>query len=124
VGNNLFGKDIAGKINRALGSRLMRATLVKRSPGTRTSDDLTAGTNPTQQRRSARGIVSDYSEGQVDGTLVQSGDRRVLLLGDSIAGRAVPEPNDEVEIGGTSYVVVRVKADPDIASYECQARRA
>lgn len=123
MGNNLFGANISGRIARALGPKLLRATLIRRLEGTRDSTALDEGTRPTTSSHSARGIVDDYDEKQVDGTLIQQGDRRVLLLGDTIAGRKVPEPNDEVTISGGTYVIVRVATDPDKAAYVCQARR-
>lgn len=122
MGNNLFGANISGKVAAALGSKLLAATLVKRTPGTRTTTARDAGTNPTESRHTARGIVEEYSATQIDGTLVRRGDRRVLLLADTIAGRKVPAQNDSIVIEGQTYVVVAVTRDPDAATFTCQVR--
>lgn len=119
----LFGVDIAAIIDSAMSGGLLDATLHSVTPGTRTPGDPTSGTQPTEVARSCKGMVDDYTDGQIDGMLVQVGDRIVLLIGNSIDGLAVPEPGDGVTIEGVRYFVVRVKRDPAAATYVCQARK-
>lgn len=123
MGNRLFRNDIAGKINRAMAKLMLPATLVKSVPGTRTAGSLTGGTNPTATSYACRGFIDSYTDGQVDGTVVRSGDRMVSLFGDSIErGAVVPEAGDRIEIEGSTFTVVGVKRDPDKALYTCQVR--
>lgn len=119
----LFGKDIAKTMAGALGKHLLPATLTSKTPGTRTAGALTAGTNPDESTASAKGIIDDYSEGLIDGTLIRQGDRRVLLLGGTISGGVVPKPGDQVTIEGDTYNVIRVARDPAAATYTLQVRR-
>ncbi len=119
---NLFGVDIAGIIDGAMSSGLLPATLHSIAIGTRTAGDPTAGTNPTTTDHACRGIQDDYNENEIDGDLVRVGDRKILLIGNSIAELVVPKPNDEVTIEGRRYTVVRVKRDPAAATYLCQGR--
>ena len=119
----LFGVDFPKVMNQALGKHLLPATLISKTPGSRTGSALTAGTNPDETQASARGIVEDYSAGQVNGTLIQKDDRKVLLLGGSISGGVVPKPGDQVTIQGLTYNVVDVDSDPANATYVLQARK-
>lgn len=119
----LFGKDIAGKMAGALGKHLLVATLISKTPGTRTAGALSAGTTPDSTQASARGIIDDYDSAQIDGTLIQKDDRRVLLLGGTISGGVVPKPGDQVTIENSTYNVIRVARDPAAATYTLQVRR-
>lgn len=118
----LFGVDIAGEINKGMGSGLLDATLTKVTPGTRTGGSLTGGTNPTTTTHAAKGFIDDYQDTQIDGTIIQDGDRMVVLLGASIADSAIPTPGDRVTIEGSEFNIVRVKRDPAAATYTCQVR--
>ena len=124
MGNRLFGVDIAGEVNKAMGAGLLPVTVTKRTPGSRTSGSLTAGTNPTTTVLRGRGFAEDYQDAQVDGTQIQRGDRKVLILGASLKPAGVPEPGDKVTVEGeTGYIVEDgVKRDPAAAAYVCQVR--
>jgi len=122
MGVPLFGVDISGKIAAALGPRLRPATLIKRTPGSRGAV-ASSGMNPATASFAARGVVIDYDESRVDGTLIKRTDRKVLLLGDTIASRAEPEPDDEITIEGKTYVVIRATSDPAKAQWSCQVRQ-
>jgi len=121
----ILGVDISGTINRALGSKLLPCVLRKHVPGGRTPGALTSGTNPLEQNFACRGVVSDYTDREASGGNIKVGDRRILVLGDSIAGGQIPAPNDELTIEGTTYRIVEngVKRDPAAATYECQSRK-
>jgi hypothetical protein len=118
----LFGIDIAGIVNEAMGSGLPVVTLVKVTAGVRVDGSLTGGTNPTTNQFPARGFVDDYKDAAIDGTLIKRGDRKVLVLGASIAGSQVPTQGDKLIAESRTYEVVDVKRDPASATYECQCR--
>lgn len=105
-----------------MGSGLLSATLTKVTIGARTPGSYTSGPSVSTTNHTCRGVISDYDERQIDGSLVQRGDRRVLLLGGSLPSSVVPAPNDEVTIEGTKYSIVNVRRDPAGASYTLQVR--
>lgn len=121
---NLFGIDIAGIIGENLGPGLLAATLIKVTQGTRTGGSLTAGMNPTTASYAARGILSDYEDRQINGTLIVQGDKQVLLLGSTIASSQIPVAGDKVTIEGRTYNIIKVTRDPAAATYLCQVRGA
>ncbi len=117
----LFGTDIAGEIQRAFAGQLVPLTFTSRTPGTRTTGALTAGTNPTETSGAGEGIIDDYQEREIDGTRVETGDKKILIIGNTILP-LVPKPGDDVTIEGATYRVVRVGRDPAAATYTCQVR--
>lgn len=120
----LFGVDIEKLINDNLGDQLTPVTLTKVAAGSRTPGSLTGGVNPTISTVSTSGIIDDYSEYQVDGTIVVRGDRRLLLIGKPLTDAGVvPAPNDRATIEGTEYNIVNVQRDPAAATYTCQVRK-
>ena len=129
AGNKLFGVDIAAIVDKAMSASLLPATLTHITPGTRGADS-TAGTQPTETTHAARGIVDEYSRGEIastsdrtDGTMIVFGDKKILLIGDSISPTAEPESGDRIEIEGSTYSIIHVGRDPAKATYVCQSRR-
>lgn len=123
MGNKLFGADIAGQLAKALGPLLLPCKLIKVTPGTRTTGALTAGTNPTKKTFSCRGMVESFATNLVDDTRILAGDRKIMILGDTLAKGIVPEPSDEVEIEGRIWIVINlIERDPDAATYVLHAR--
>ena len=123
MGNKLFGVDIAKLVNQNMASGLLPAVLTKVTRGDRTSGSLTSGPEITTETYTARGFVEDYRDADIDGTSIKKGDRKILLLGDSIASGAVPEPGDSIYIEGRTYGIIGpVKRDPAAATYVCQGR--
>lgn len=100
-------------------------TLIKTIPGTRMPGAISAGTNPTTQTFAASGFVSDYTSYELQSTLISASDRKVVLFGASITGGAVPEPTDQIAIGGETLTIVKdgIDADPARAIYTCQCRK-
>ena len=117
--NNL-GVDIAQLLNKHLGSSLLPCTLTRYTAGARTTS--TSGRSQTVSTSTAKGFVEDYDESHVDDTIVQRGDRKVVVLGDSISPTVTPEQGDLVTIEGGQYKVVRVMRDPAEATYVLQCR--
>jgi len=122
---NIFGLNLAKIINDSINQAggLVPLTLYSRTPGTRTTGDPAGGTNASEAPASGQGIIEDYEDSQIDGTIVRKGDRRVLIMGDSLPSGVMPQLNDSVEIEGVTYKVVGVPArDPAAATYTCQVR--
>jgi hypothetical protein len=118
---NIFKKDIAGKINKKLGPLVFDLTLHVVTEGTRGAN-LTGGTNPTETDHAGRGFVDDYRNTEIDGTIIQIGDRKTVILGASLPAGVVPKVQDKVTIEGTKRTIVFVKRDPAGATYECASR--
>ena len=121
---NLFGLDIAGIVNDSIAAAggVLDAVLIKVTSGTRTVGVLTGGLNPTEASYACKGFIDNYAARQYDNELILQGDRKITLLGASIAGAQVPSIADKVTIEGTTWNIVGVVRDPAAATYECQAR--
>jgi len=117
----LFGVDIAKEISDAMGSGLLVAKLTKVTITNPTSTNTTEG-GFTEKSYSCKGVISDYADSQVTGTVIQKGDRRVLLLGGSLPLSVVPDTGDFIEIEGSKFTIVLVSRDPAAATYSCQVR--
>ena len=117
---NIFGADIAGEINKALGPLVFSVTLIRATGGSRTSANLTEK-KQTTSTVTGKGFVDDYDARLIDGTIIKRGDRKVVILGDSLGG-VVPVPNDQTTIEGETKTIINVTRDPAGATYECQVR--
>lgn len=125
---DLFGLDIAGIVNDAItdagGLVPLTLTVVTSTEAGRTPGSPSAGRNPTTTGPHAgQGIIENYDAKEIDGTLIQDGDRKVLILGASLPTGIVPKADDTISI--ESFVglrVVQVMRDPAAATYECQVR--
>jgi hypothetical protein len=115
---NIFKANIAKEINKALGPLVFPATLTQTRASTR--GNVTGGTHPVKTKYPAKGFVDSYEAFRVDGTIIQSGDRKITLLGASVS--VAPEVNDSIFIEGRDWLVINVARDPAGATYECQAR--
>jgi len=119
----LFGVNLAKVINKEMGKGLLPGVLVKVEASTRTTGSLTAGTNPVDKKRKFRGFVEDYDVRQIDGTVVETGDRKVVILGGSLPAGVVPTTGDRINIEAFEGLhVMRVRRDPAGATYTCQVR--
>lgn len=126
MGNKLFGRrgiDIAKTINNELGGDVLQGTLIKLVPGTRTTGSLAAGTNPTSRNFTFNGFVESFTLEERTGTTIQKGDRKVMIFGDSLPVGVIPQPQDQIEIeGSTGNLQEVLERDPDAATYICQVR--
>lgn len=124
MGNNLFGANISGVIAKAIGPGILPASLIKVVAGTRDPSNLSGPSlNSSTTSHAARGFIDDYSAFLIDGTRIKTGDRRVMLLGDTIADNKIPVQSDRVVIEGVSWLVIKVDRDPDAATYTLQVRQ-
>lgn len=118
-----LGVDIAAILAKQMGTLVRALTLTRSEPGTRSAADPTAGNNPTETTHSGRGFVDSYKAERIDGTIIQQGDRKVLILAGTLPAGVVPQVNDRITIEGETLTVVSVERDPASATYTCQARR-
>lgn len=122
MGTKLFGVDIAGIIKQSMAKGLPSLTLIKEVAGAR-GTNMTDGQALAQRRYSCRGFIDDYQLSQIDGTNVQKGDKKILIIGDTLPKNVVPESNDRIVAEHTEYVIKGVPArDPAAATYICQSR--
>jgi hypothetical protein len=117
---DIFGADIAGELNKALGPLVFPMTLTQVTGGGRQ-------TNPTGKSEfttdyDCKGFVDDYEARYIDDTIIQRGDRKVVILGASLPTGVIPKPTDKTVIEGETKVVINVTRDPAGATYECQVR--
>lgn len=116
------------KITRLVGSQLKKAgmtipaTLVVVTPGTRTAAQLTAGTNPTETSVTCRALVITWKRQLLGATLVQQGDRVVMLFG-AFLGTAVPKTGDKITCEGVTSRIIDIDRDPASATYSCLTRK-
>ena len=113
-----LGEEIAATINNEFKDIVYSATLTKVTPGTRTSGSLTSGTNPTTTAYTCKGYISTFNDTQFPNTLVQNGDRAVVLLAESLT--VVPTPGDKVTIQSNTYTIREkgVERDPSTSIYK------
>lgn len=120
----LGGVDVAKVVGKTLQANvkgdLSAITLVKvaETPPVSSTD----GPSVVRTNYSTVGIVSTYENGVIDGTLIRSNDREVLLIGTSIASAQVPTQSDELIFEGRTWQIVKVDSDPARATYTVQAR--
>ncbi len=116
----LFGLDIAGIVDGAMqqAGGVKAGVLVKSTPGTRTSGQLTGGTNPTTTSYPFRGFLEQRSEVRREGTIVRSGGQFMSIFGASLPAGLEPTSGDLATLENTQYSVVRlVSRDPASALY-------
>lgn len=126
MGNKLFGVDIAKLIKDNIGPGVLDATLTTVTEGTRTPSDATAGTNPTETAYPCKGFIDSQMVRFRNGTLVQNGNKVVVLIGDTInSGNTAPKPGDKITIESTVYLIPddgTIDRDPAAATYTCEVR--
>jgi len=112
---------IAGALNTAFASMGdLKSTVTYTEPGSSydpTTGTMTAGTEHTV----TQAVVADFALGQIDGTVVQSADRQVIINAADLS--VTPESGASVTIDGVRYEVVAVVTDPAGASHTLQVRR-
>lgn len=71
------------------------------------------------------GKLISYRDADIDGALIQRGDRRLLIAAASLAGGVVPQTDDRVSGDGAEMMIVSVQKIEEGASvviYACQVR--
>ena len=117
----LFGVDIKAIVGQVTNNQLLTGTLTKVVESSRDLEDLTAGPINVETAYNFQGIIEDYDDKYISSTLVQAGDRKVLIIAASIT--TAPEIGDKITMDGIEYDVADVKTDPAKATYTCQVRK-
>lgn len=118
---SILDGELAAEVTEALADVFLPATVTRMLPGS--TDPPYAPWNPgppTPQNNACLGIVDDYAAHLRDGTLIQQTDRKVLILANSLA--ITPTTEDTCTIRGATGAIIRVSADPALATYELQVR--
>ena len=118
---DIFGIDIAGIINDALGDSMFDQVLIK-SVKTEDPDDSTKIVS-VDTSYPCKGFVDVFEDKWVNGTTVKVTDRKIIILGASLQTGIEPEPGDTITAEGKNFTIVDdgVKRDPAAATYECQS---
>jgi len=118
---NLFGVDIASLVGQYIGPGLVDCTLHTIAWGARDVGDPGLGLARTETNVTCKGVLVDYDDRDMENTLVEDGDRMVLLVTTTLSGY-VPVTGFQITIEGNRYNVIRVRRDPAAATYTCQVR--
>ncbi len=124
----LFGIDIAGIVADAIAPGLLDVTITLERTAARVPGKLTAG--PVQLEPEivigAKGIWQDFTGQPPPGVVVELGDRKAFLIGDTIPAGKLPVRNTAITIEGqTLFVAKLLSRDPAAATYvyHCKARK-
>lgn len=127
MGNELFGVDIAGLIAEHTDGQLFDVTVERYARGSRNSSDLTGGRPSTPTVITGiQGFWEDFTGTPPPGVQLELGDRKAVLIGDTIPVGGIPLKNDAITIEGqTLYVAQLISRDPAAALYVylCRDRR-
>lgn len=118
----LFGLDIAGLVNNAIGSAggVRPAVLYQTLNSLRTAGNLTGGNNAQTVPHNCQAFVDSSTERRT-GTLTTEGGDFVSILGASISPPAIPKPSDQVLLDGVTYTITEIaEVDPAQALYRCR----
>jgi hypothetical protein len=127
MGSELFGVDIAGLVADAMGGQLFPVTITRNTEGERDPDDLTGGKPRVPATVTGiDGFWEDFTRDPPPGVEVQLGDRKAVLIGDTIPAGGHPKRDDAITIEGqTLFMVQLMSRDPASAvyTYLCRDRR-
>jgi len=124
MGNPIMGVDIAGIIAGVFGGNLLDVTITRRTRGARDPQALTAGraVQPVVVE-GITGFWDDYTGLPPAGIELKLGDRRAVLIGDTIPAGGHPEVDDAITIEGQTLYIVKLESrDPAAAVYVYQCR--
>jgi hypothetical protein len=119
MGSELFGVDIAGIIADNMAGQLFAVTVTRYTDGDRDGDNLTGGRPRTPATVTGiDGFWEDFTRDPPPGVEVELGDRKAVLIGDSIPAGGHPKKNDQITIEGeTLWMVQLISRDPVSAVY-------
>lgn len=125
--------DIRKAVDKGLKSAglFRNATLTKFTPGSRTPGAENSGTNPTSLTYPCRGMLSGYDANTIalSGTLINSEDRKITIIGGSLPAGVVVDKNDKIAIQDADGVTktYRIVSSPDVdeagGAFICQGRK-
>jgi hypothetical protein len=127
MGAELFGVDIAGIVAENMAGQLFPVTITRNEPGARDPANLTGGRPKVPTTVTGiDGFWEDFTRDPPPGVEVELGDRKAVLIGDSIPAGGHPLRDDAIEIEGeTLFMVQLLSRDPASAvyTYLCRDRR-
>jgi hypothetical protein len=129
MGNDLFGIDIAGILADAIGDGVLEVTIERpiRAPA-RDPDDLTGGFAPgAPETWQCRGFFEDFSANVPPSVEIETGDRKAVLIGDTIPADLTIRPGDKITVheakGPVSlYAIQLIHRDPAAAIFQYLCR--
>lgn len=116
---NIFGANIAGLLNKAMGPLTFPLTLKKvsvtRDPANSTNTIIVTVDH------GGKGFVDDDALKYRGGTTTQYSARTINIFGDSLPAGIIPEPGDLIFIEGEDHTIAEkgVVRDPAGAMYTC-----
>lgn len=127
MGNPIAGVNLSGIIKKEIGGNVLKdsafdAVLTKFTPGARGANP-TGGTNPTSVQFNCKGMIDMQATRNLPGTLVENGQKVILLIGDTIDNgnpASAPSSGDHILIEGTTYTLGEnssIDRDPAAATY-------
>lgn len=129
MGNQLFGVDIAEILLDAMGDGLFRVSIERAVEGDRDPDNLTGGRAVEPETVEAIGFWDDFTGSPPPGVTIELGDRKLVLLGDSIPTGGHPRRNDKCTVHEddgdvAQFCVGPISRDPAAAvfTYQCRDR--
>ncbi len=100
-------------------------TYIKVTAGTRDPANRTSGAQPTSVSYQCKGIVTAYTNREIDGETIQVRDRQILIFTNTLVlpSGQVPSAGDEI-VGddGSRYQVISATRDPAGAVYVVHGR--
>ena len=104
-----FYTKMQATANRMLKGKGQAITLSRQTAGT--YDPATGITPVTVTTQTGYGAVFDYADKNIDGVLILSGDKQLLLSAVNSTGTALtaPEVNDTVTVGMVVMTITRIK---------------
>lgn len=109
---------LAAQIYHGMKALFMDATYTVDVPGTIT--DPADPPAPTPTDYACKAIVEKYNDYFTKNSLVNDGDRKVLILANSLA--VSPIVGSRVSIRGVTFTTINVSTDPAVAVWEIQGR--
>ena len=112
--------SLARAIHAGMKGLFLDATLTRDVAGTPSPDtqdfDPVA---PTPTDYECKAIHEEYSERWRLEGLVNVGERRVIILAESLS--ITPQPKDRITIRSETFSIIDVQSDPALATYTCRA---
>lgn len=126
---NIFGVNMASILGRALGPLTFDIVLTRENQGSRDPANLAGGRvdydGGSSQSWSCKGWVDQWTLYELQNSIIQAGDRKVVILGGTLQADIEPETSDIVTIENEDLRIVSsgIKRDPAGATYTCQCRK-
>lgn len=98
MGNELFGVDIAGIIADVIGDAVFDVTITRYIRGERDPENLTGGRPVEPETVECKGFWEDFTGLPPPGVNIEAGDRKAVLIGDTIPAGGLPRKNDKITV--------------------------